>query len=102
MASETRACTDRMMITPITAISPYSCREACEFGSLVPVNTANRMMMNAAISVWTTDAMYGLLNLGWVRPSGLGSSPSRPREYMYRAVVLWNAIPQANDPVMIR
>ena len=46
--------------------------------------------------------MYGLLNLGWVRPSGLGSSPSRPREYMYRAVVLWNAIPQANEPVMIR
>ena len=68
----------------------------------MPVNTANRMMITAATTDCTTDAMCGLFNLGWVRPSGLGSRPSRPSEYMYRAVVLWNAMPQANEPVMIR
>jgi hypothetical protein len=51
---------------------------------------------------WVTDAMCGLFHFGWVLPSAFGASPSRPSEYRYRAVVLWKAMPQANEPVMIR
>ena len=45
--------------------------------------------------------MCGLRCLGCVRPSAVGRTRSRPSEYMYRAVVLWNAIPHANEPVMM-
>jgi hypothetical protein len=35
---------------------------------------------DGAMTDWTIDAMCGLLNLWWVRPSADGSSPSRPSE----------------------
>ncbi len=57
--------------------------------------------MISAITDCVIDAMCGLRCLGCVRPSARGRTPSRPSEYMYRAVVLWNAIPQANEPVMM-
>ena len=45
--------------------------------------------------------MCGLLCVGCVRPSALGSTPSRPIENRYRVAVLKNASWHAKEPVTI-
>ncbi len=69
-----------MMITPITAISPYSCRYASEAGLCVPVKIANSATMNAAIADCVSVATCGLFHRWCVRPSTGGSTRSRPSE----------------------
>ncbi len=58
--------------------------------------------MISAITDCVIDAMCGLRWRGCVRPSAVGRTRSRPSEYMYRAVVLWNAMPHAKEPVMMK
>ena len=65
------------------------------------VNRSNPITIAAAMTDWTVDAICGLWYFGCVLPSVDGNTFSRPSENRYRAVVLWNAMPHANDPVMI-
>src|SRR3954465_3000342 len=100
MATETSAWMNRMMTTPMNAARPYSCTYACDVAASVPfavsVNSQNPRTISAATTDCGTEAMGGLRYLWCVRPSAVGSTRSRPSEYRYRAVVLWNAMPHAN------
>ena len=90
----------------MNAARPYSCTYACEVAESVPdavvVNRSNPITIAAAMTDWMVEAICGLWYFGCVLPSVEGSTFSRPSENRYRAVVLWNAMPHANDPVMIR